>query len=77
MRSVSNYASYLVVEDRKRKGRRRELAAANPGEKRRAYSIALYLTAAERRRLEAAAKGERRSVSGYVGRVILGSLTPS
>ena len=61
----------------KRKGRRRELGRANPGEKRRPYLIALYLKAVERRRLEAAAKGERRSVSRYVGRMLVNALTLS
>jgi len=44
LRSISNYVSFLVVEELKRKGRRRSRAAANPGEKRKPYEIALYLT---------------------------------
>ncbi len=74
LRSVSNYVSFLVVEELKRKGRRRSPAGARPGDKRRFYAVQLYLTSAERKRLEAAAKAERRSVSGYVGRVVVGEL---
>ena len=66
--------SYLVAEELKRKDRRRSPAGAKPGDKRRFYALQLYLTATERKRLEAAAKAERRSVSSYVGRVIVGEL---
>jgi hypothetical protein len=72
--TISNYVSHLVAEDLRQKGRRRPVAGANPAEKRRLYSIALYLTAGERKRLEAAAEAERRSVSAYVARVILAEL---
>ena len=75
VRSISNYVSYLVVEELKRKGRRRLPAAARPGDKRRFYAVQLYVRVAERKRLEAAAKAERRSVSGYVGRVIVAELS--
>ena len=74
LRTISNYVSYLVVEDLKRKGRRRSPAGAKPGDKRRFYALQLYLTVTERKRLEARAKAERRSLSGYVGRVIVAGL---
>jgi hypothetical protein len=66
--------SFLVMEDLKRKGRRQPLAKTKAGEKRRPYAIALYLTATERKQLEGAAKAERRSLSGYVARVIVSGL---
>ncbi len=75
LRTIANYVSHLVVEELKRKGRRRSPAGARPGDKHRFYAVQLYLTATERKRLEAAAKAERRSVSGYVGRVIVAELT--
>ncbi len=71
LRTISNYVSFLVVEELKRKGRRRSPAGARPGDKRRFYALQLYLTATERKRLEAAARAERRSLSSYVGRVIV------
>ncbi len=76
LRTISNYVSYLVAEDLKRMDRRRAAAGANPGKKRKRkpYAIALYLTAQERKRLEARAKAERRSLSGYVARVIAAEL---
>ena len=74
LRTISNYVSYLVVADLKREGRRRSAAGARPGDERRFYALQLYLTATERKRLEVAAKAERRSVSGYVGRVIVAEL---
>ena len=74
MRTISNYVSHLVVEELKRKGRRRSPAGAKPGDKRRFYALQLYLTVTERKRLEAAAKADRRSVSGYVARVIAAEL---
>jgi hypothetical protein len=43
LRTISNYVSHLVGEELKGKGRRRAPAGAKPGEKRRPYSIALYL----------------------------------
>ena len=55
-----------LVEDLNRKGRQRSPTGANPGDKRRFYALQLYLTGTERKRLEAAARAERRSVSGYV-----------
>ncbi len=58
LRTISNYVSYLVVEELRRKGRRRSPAGARPGDKRRFYDLQLYLTATERKRLEAAAKAE-------------------
>jgi hypothetical protein len=65
--------SFLVVNSLKRK-RKGIGPAANPNEKRRPFSLQLYLTAAERKRLEARAKAERRSLSSYVARVIAGEL---
>ena len=47
---------------------------ADPTEKRRYFDVQLYLTAAERKRLEARAEAERRSVTGYVARVIVSEL---
>jgi hypothetical protein len=54
--------------------RRRLGPVANPAEKRRPHSVQLYLTAPERKRLEARARAERRSLSGYVARVIAAEL---
>jgi hypothetical protein len=58
LRTISNYVAHLVAEELKRKGRGQTHGGAKPGEKRRPYSIALYLTARERERLEAAAREE-------------------
>ncbi len=77
LRSISNYVSFLVVEELKRKGRTRSPAGVKPGEKRKPYAIVMYLTATERRRLEAAVRAERRSVSGLVARVIAAELARS
>ncbi len=48
LRTISNYVSVLVVEELKRKGRRRSPAGARPGDKRRFYALQLYLTVSER-----------------------------
>ena len=71
MRTVSNYLSHLVVGSLKRK---RIGPEADPTEERRYYHVQLFLTANERKRLEARAAVERRSVTGYVARVIVGEL---
>jgi hypothetical protein len=50
------------------------LKTDDPNEKRKPDPIPLYLTATERRRLEVRANAERRSLSGYVARVIAAAL---
>jgi hypothetical protein len=71
VRSISNLVTHLVLESLKR---RRIGPEANPRERRSPYAIPLYLTAAGRKRLEARARAERRSLSGYVARVIAAEL---
>lgn len=75
LRSISNYVGHLVAQDLKRAGGQGSGDPPAGGGKREPYSIALYLTASERRQLEAKAAADRRSVSGYVGKLILGALS--
>ncbi len=76
LRSVSNYVSLLVVEDLQRahRPRRRNTAAAKPGDRRATYDVAVQITAAEKQKLQARARAEMRSVSNYVAKLVLGEL---
>ena len=67
--------AYLIMQDLRRKPRRRRrLTSAKPGDKRVAYNIAVPLAIPDRRELEARAREEMRSMSGYVARLILEDL---
>ncbi len=76
LRSVSNYVSRLVVEDLRRahSTRRRSTTAAKPGERRVTYDVAVQITAPEKKKLQARARAEMRSVSNYVAKLVLGDL---
>ena len=75
LRSLSAYVSLLVLEDLKRKTpRRRAETQAKPGDKRAPREIRLQLRPAERRKLEARARAEMRSLSSYVATLILRDL---
>ena len=76
LRSVSNYVSRLVVEDLRRAHgtRTRSMAAAKPGERRATYDVAVYITAPEKKELQAGARAEMRTVSSYVTKLVLQDL---
>ena len=57
LRTISNYVSFLVVEELKRQEPRPPSAGASLDDRRRPYSIALYLTAAERKVLGGCSDG--------------------
>ncbi len=59
---------------RKGQTRRRAAAGATPGERRVSYDIAVQITAAEKKKLQARARAEMRSVSKYVAKVVLENL---
>lgn len=71
LKTISNYVSHLVVEELKRKRRRRS-AEARPGEKRQPLPDRVVPDGGGAE----AAGGDRRrgSVSGYVGRIIVAEL---
>ncbi len=76
LRSVSNYVSRLVVEDlrRDRKTRRRAAAVVKSGERRVTYEVAVQITAGEKKKLQARARAEMRSVSNYVAKLVIEDL---
>ncbi len=76
LRSISNYVSLLVVEHlrRKHQTRRRAAAGANPGERRVSYDIAVQIGPAEKKKLQARARAEMRSVSKYVTKLVIEDL---
>jgi hypothetical protein len=72
MRSIGNYVGLLVMEDLGRpvvSGRQRGRVSPSVG-RRVSYAIGVPLTAAQRAELKARAKGQTRSVSSYVARLI-------
>ncbi len=65
-----------VVEHlrRSQQTRKRGAALANPGERRGTYAIAVQISPAEKKKLQARARDEVRSVSSYVAKLIVEAL---
>ncbi len=76
MRSVGSTVALLLIEDLRRRGPRRGRSAGgvSRGDKRRAYGIAVPLTAEQKRKVEDRARDEVRSVSSYVALLIVAAL---
>ncbi len=75
VRSVANYVAWVIEQDLAGKPRRRRTPLdANPRHKRTGYEVNLTLTIPERRELEKRAAAERRSMSNYVARLVVGVL---
>ena len=73
--SVANYVAWVIQQDLAAKPKHRRLPLdANPREKRTGYEVNLTLTIPERRELEKRAEAERRSLSNYVARLVVGEL---
>ena len=72
---MANYIAWVIEQDLAAKPiRRRPPLDANPREKRTGYEVTLTLTIPERRELEKRAATERRSLSNYVARLVVGAL---
>ena len=75
VRSVANYVAWVIQQDLTSKGKRKRAALdGDPSRERMAYEVNLTLTIPERRELEKRAGAERRSLSGYVARLVVGEL---
>ncbi len=76
MRSVGRTVALLLIEDLRRRGsgRSRRASGVSLGAKRSGYEIAVPLTAEQRRKVEARARDEVRSVSSYVALLIVAAL---
>jgi hypothetical protein len=75
-RSVGSFVTWLMAHDlaRSPNPRPRQIRRASASDSRISYSVLLTMPQVMRSRLEAAARAELRSVSGYVGRVIVETL---
>ncbi len=72
LRSVGNFVSKLVVEALRRSaGRRRASPPARPGDQRVAYGVRIWLTAAQKKKLDTQARAEMRSMGTYVTKLVL------
>ncbi len=72
LRSVGNFVSKLVVEALSRSARRRQTdAPAKPGDQRVAYGVRIWLTAVQKKKLDAQARAEMRSMGTYVTKLVL------
>ncbi len=76
MRSVGSYVALLLIEDLRRRGseRGRTAGSVSRGDQRSAYEVAVPLTAEQKRKVEARAREEVRSVSSYVALLIVADL---
>ncbi len=75
MRSVGGYVAWLLIKDlRRESGRSRRGSGVSLGAKRSGYEIAVPLTPEQRRKVEARAREELRSVSSYVALLIVADL---
>ncbi len=72
LRSVGKFVSKLVVEALRRSaGSRRASPPAKPGDQRVAYGVRIWLTPAQKKKLDAHARGEMRSFGNYVTKLVL------
>ncbi len=75
MRSVGGYVAWLLIKDlRRESGRKRRTGGVSVTDKRRAFEVAVPLTAEQKRKVEARARDEVRSVSSYVALLIVADL---
>ncbi len=75
MRSVGGYVAWLLIKDlRRESGRKRRGSGVSLADKRRAYEIAVPLTAEQKGKVEDRAREELRSVSSYVAMLIVADL---
>ena len=77
MRSVGSYVALLLIADlkrRRRTGRKRRAGSVPLGDPRSAYEVAVPLTAEQKRKVEAQARDEVRSVSSLVALLIVADL---
>ncbi len=76
MRSIGSHVALLLIEDLRRHGpgRGRPAGGVSLGDKRSAYEVAVPLTAEQKKRLEARARDEVRSVSSLVALLIVADL---
>jgi hypothetical protein len=77
VRSLSNYVAWVIAEDLggSRWGRSRVRQEDEAREKRVGYDVGVILTIPEREQLKSRAETERRSLSNYVARLVLGELS--
>ncbi len=76
MRSVGSTVALLLIEDLPHRGpgRGRPARGVSLGDKRSGHEITVPLTAEQRRKVEARAREELRSVSSYVALLIVADL---
>ncbi len=76
MRSVGSTVALLLIEDLPHRGpgRGRPASGVSLGDKRNGYEVAVPLTAGQKRKVEARARDEVRSVSSYVALLIVADL---
>ena len=71
VRPVANYVAWVIEQHLGAKPRKAKPRDADPSEERMAYDVGPFLSIPERRELEQRATAERRSVSGYVTRLVV------
>ncbi len=76
MRSVGRTVALLLIEDLRRRGsgRGRPASGVSLRDKRSGYEVAVPLTAEQKRKVEARARDELRSVSSTVAPLIVAAL---
>ena len=76
MRSVGSYIALLLIADlkRRRPGRKRRAGNVPLRDPRSAFDTAVPLTAEQKKKVEAQARDEVRSVSSYVALLIVAAL---
>ncbi len=76
MRSIGSYVAFLLIEDLRRRGpgRGRPAGGVSLDDKRRAYEVAVPMTAEQKGKVEDRARDEVRSVSSLVALLIVADL---